>query len=196
MTLLLLFKHYHIVHLIYVTFLIKIYDCSLYFLRPLSPHTIDSSVPGYETVLSNCNNTEDVFCSGYETVEGEHDSLAPGYERVAGGREEQSSDTEPNYEELRPQDGCDLTYATVNKNKKPLEPDYASLSRKEPGYERVEDPNYESVCRDSDPNYESVGRQEPPYEKVQSSSTTYVPVYNNERSEDVYSQVNKHRTVR
>lgn len=166
--------------------------------RPHSPHINNASVPDYEMVASNCNNSGDVFCSGYETVEGEHDSLVPGYERVAGGREEQASDTEPNYEELRPQDGCNSTYATVNKKKKPAEPDYASLSRKDCGYERVEgfDPNYESVCRDSDPNYESVEKQEPPYEKVQSNSSTYVPVYNHERTEDVYSQVNKQRTVR
>ncbi|XP_046671955.1 uncharacterized protein LOC124361931 isoform X2 [Homalodisca vitripennis] len=139
-------------------------------------------VPGYETVASNC--------AGYETVAGELDSLVPGYERVA------PSDCEPNYEELRPQDGCDATYATVEKKRSNSrlsnsEPDYASLLRKDPGHG---DPNYETVCRDSDPNYESVECQDPPYERVS------VPLCKQEngvvRSEDVYSQVNKHRTVR
>lgn len=161
----------------------------------MSPHF---STPGYETVINNCNNIEEVSCSGYETLEGEHDSLAPGYERVAGGRDEPASDSEPNYEELRPQNGWDSTYATVNKKQKPPEPDYASLSRKDPGYEHVEgfDPNYESVCRDSDPNYESVQKLDPPYEKVEATSSEYVPVYNQDRTEDVYSQVNKEPTVR
>jgi hypothetical protein len=89
----------------------------------------------------------------------------------------------------------------VNKKRKTSklsnsEPDYASLSRKDSGYERVEgfDPNYESVCRDSDPNYESVERREPPYERVQ--PTNHEPALRESRVEEMYSQVNKHRNAR
>lgn len=151
------------------------------------------------------SNEVDKPSAGYETVTGELDSLVPGYERVAGG---QTSDSEPNYEELRPQDSKDSTYATVNKKRRKIsqfsnpEPDYASLSRKDPGYERVEgfDPNYESVSRDSDPNYESVEREEPPYERVEAGMSNYIPLHTQDnghiQSEDVYSQVNKQRTLR
>ncbi|XP_054269254.1 uncharacterized protein LOC128990735 isoform X2 [Macrosteles quadrilineatus] len=167
--------------------------------RSHSPHGGNTAF-GYETVANHCVSEGDVFCSGYETVAGEHDSLVPGYERVAGGREEHTSDVEPNYEELKPQN---TMYAMVNKKRKTsklsnCEPDYASLSRKDSGYERVEgfDPNYESLCRDSDPNYESVEKPEPPYEKVQ-ASTSNTPVFkDNGIHEDVYSQVVKNRTVR
>lgn len=162
-------------------------------------------MPGYERVV-NSEVADGEMCSvGYETVAGEHDSLVPGYERVAGGHD-LPSDSDPNYEELKPNH---VSYAVVNKKRKktpfPLtEPDYASLSRKDPGYEPVEgfDPNYESVSRDSisDPNYESVEREDPPYERVQANTSTYVPVYPQdnpaEHKEEVYSQVNKQRTMR
>lgn len=164
--------------------------------------------PGYETVSSDClENDLDRLGPGYETVCGEHDSLIPGYERVSGGHDA-ASDSEPNYEELHPQDGAscvESSYATVNKKRKTenfsnSEPDYASLSRKDPGYERVEgyEPNYETVCRDNcEPNYESVDRNEPPYEKLKSDSSSpdYETVYKQENSlensskEDTYSQV-------
>lgn len=175
-------------------------------------HCGDIEIPNYETVLDNGLDSDlDRLGPGYETVSGGHDSLVPGYERVSGGREV-TSDSEPNYEELRPQDGgitCgESSYATVNKKRKTsdyskIEPDYASLSRKDLGYETVDgfEPNYESMCR-TEPNYESVERHEPTYEKVLSDSNQdYEPVYkqNNSyesHSEDVYSQVNKPRTNR
>lgn len=167
--------------------------------------------PGYETVSSDClENDLDRQAPGYETVCGEHDSLIPGYERVSGGRDA-ASDSEPNYEELHPQDSAscvESSYAKVNKKRKAgsfsnSEPDYASLSRKDPGYERVEgyEPNYETVCKDnSEPNYESVDRNEPPYEKLKSDSSSpdYETVCKQENSldsnskEDTYSQVKKH----
>uniref|UniRef100_A0A1B6BYN3 Uncharacterized protein n=1 Tax=Clastoptera arizonana TaxID=38151 RepID=A0A1B6BYN3_9HEMI len=171
----------------------------------------ETVIPNYETVSgNNPDNDLDRLCSGYETLSGEHDSLIPGYERVSGGKE-QGSDSEPNYEELRPQNGgnaCgESSYATINKKRKISdareEPDYASLSRKDFGYETVDgfDPNYESVCR-AEPNYESVEKQEPPYEKVISNSVElYETVTKQNHSykrsdEDIYSQVNKPRTDR
>lgn len=173
--------------------------------RSQSPQDSSGPVPGYERVVNSEGAAGDMCSVGYETVAGEHDSLVPGYERVAGGHD-LPSDSDPNYEELKPNS---VSYAVVNKKRKktpfPMtEPDYASLSRKDPGYERVEgfDPNYESVSRDSisDPNYESVEREDPPYERVQANTSTYVPVYQQdnpvEQKEEVYSQVNKQRTMR
>lgn len=64
------------------------------------------------------------------------------YDRLMEPKKPQTSDVDPNYEELRP---SNHGYARIKKIDKPSEPDYASLTRTI-AVEYVEnDPNYESL---------------------------------------------------
>ncbi len=107
---------------------------------------------GYETVKEADTNP------GYESLP-EPDSLTPGYERIRepvnyekikySSKEEES---EPNYEELKPQPSNELfhCYATINKNRTRCdenvsEPDYASLTR----HGDLEDSIYERINKKS-----------------------------------------------
>ncbi|XP_018899772.1 uncharacterized protein [Bemisia tabaci] len=159
-------------------------------------------ISGYETVFG-----EKKSGLGYETI---NSNRTPPYEQLSHdvyqevGYEEihksNLTDSDPNYEELKPQSGLkysEASYAKVNKAKKTpqklviAEPDYASLTN-------VKQMNGES-------NYESIGREisEPNYESVQNSSygdsADEIPNYETVKSvtlpadiqEDMYSKVNK-----
>jgi len=62
------------------------------------------------------------------------------YDRLVEPKKLQTLDVDPNYEELRP---TNHGYARIKKIDKPLEPDYASLTRSVDYVEN--DPNYESL---------------------------------------------------
>lgn len=64
------------------------------------------------------------------------------YDRLVEPKKSQSSDTDPNYEELRP---TNHGYARIKKIEKPPEPDYASLTRTLTSEYIENDPNYESL---------------------------------------------------
>lgn len=64
------------------------------------------------------------------------------YDRLVEPKKPQTSDVDPNYEELRP---TNHGYARIKKVDKPPEPDYASLTRTMTGEFVENDPNYESL---------------------------------------------------
>jgi len=64
------------------------------------------------------------------------------YDRLVEPKKTQSSDVDPNYEELRP---TSHGYARIKKIDKPSEPDYASLTRTMTVEYVENDPNYESL---------------------------------------------------
>ncbi|XP_025415819.1 uncharacterized protein LOC112687373 isoform X2 [Sipha flava] len=64
------------------------------------------------------------------------------YDRLVEPKKTQSSDVDPNYEELRP---TNHGYARIKKIDKPSEPDYASLTRSLSTEYVESDPNYESL---------------------------------------------------
>jgi len=65
------------------------------------------------------------------------------YDRLVEPKKLQTSDVDPNYEELHP---TNHGYARIKKIDKPSEPDYASLTRTVDYVEN--DPNYESLKMD------------------------------------------------
>jgi len=64
------------------------------------------------------------------------------YDRLVEPKAQQTSDVDPNYEELRP---TNHGYARIKKIDRPSEPDYASLTRTMTTEYVENDPNYESL---------------------------------------------------
>jgi len=64
------------------------------------------------------------------------------YDRLVEPKKMQTSDSDPNYEELRP---TNHSYACIKKIDKPSEPDYASLTQTITSEYTENDPNYESL---------------------------------------------------
>lgn len=64
------------------------------------------------------------------------------YDRLVEPKKTQASDSDPNYEELRP---TNHGYARIKKIDKPSEPDYASLTQTITSEYTENDPNYESL---------------------------------------------------
>lgn len=64
------------------------------------------------------------------------------YDRLVEPQKSQTSDVDPNYEELRP---TNHGYARIKKVNKSSEPDYASLTRSMTPEYVENDPNYESL---------------------------------------------------
>lgn len=156
---------------------------------------------GYETVKEADSNP------GYESLP-EPDSLTPGYERIREPAnyeklkyESKEDESDPNYEELKPQPSNESfhCYATINKSNKikpsenVTEPDYASLTRRNDSessdsfYERINQKSYadggEKCSNDTNNNHSN---ELPKNELPNSSNSTSVT-----NISDLYSKVQK-----
>lgn len=169
---------------------------------------VGNSLASYHN--ENQSNSSKIVPNQNETVAGSS-CTDPGYEAVDVNRKSSTivrtvSDSDPNYEVLRPQSSRDANHQNSTAQRKSLDapPMYSSpfkhrqisnASSEDPGYERVRmrrriemdqdtdsEPNYESMPHDSgEPNYASVCRPgdsdtDPNYESVSHSDPNYESV--------------------
>lgn len=101
---------------------------------PKPPEYLDEM---YAKVIKKRNDSLEKQCSSVHSLYDEGI-----YDRLVEPKKTQASDSDPNYEELRP---TNHGYARIKKIDKPSEPDYASLTQTMTSEYIENDPNYESL---------------------------------------------------